>query len=370
MKKRKGLFGYIVIIGIMFIIFITIITSDSSSNYYHRPVSLNRLRISNIFSFKPKINIDEYKPYITMEVVDDGQDIYIPKRVGYRYGPSIMLYEDGSMDAWFASNGNNSSEWDWITYRHYDGVSWSNEEVVLRPTPKSKDHYSVCDPGVIYFDGYYYLGYTSTENATSGGVENCGYVARSKNPNGPFEKWNGNGWGGDPEPIIVYDKNDLAWGAGELSFVAVEEKLYCYYTWIESGGAYTKLAISDLSENWPAHLVDKGVVIERVNDQGSFDVVYNQENKKFLAFAIEGNFATNSCVAIYESKDGLLFYQTDRIKSGIENFAHNMGISKSPIGHVSMNDNLVIGYAYSKGSFSTWGRWATKFQKVKLSIIE
>ena len=40
------------------------------------------------------------------------------------------------------------------------------------------------------------------------GLCNQLYVARSKNPNGPFEKWNGNGWGGDPAPIIYYDERD------------------------------------------------------------------------------------------------------------------------------------------------------------------
>ena len=29
----------------------------------------------------------------------------------------------------------------------------------------------------------------------------------------------------------IYDENDSGWGAGEVSFVIVEDKLYCYYSW-------------------------------------------------------------------------------------------------------------------------------------------
>ena len=111
---------------------------------------------------------------------------------GYRYGPSIMYYADGSCDAWFSTPGWNG-EWDWITYKHSeDGVNFTDEKVVLMPTPDSMDKYSCCDPGVIYFGGYYYLGYTSTLDHK--GYANNVFVARSRTPDGPFEKWNGSGY--------------------------------------------------------------------------------------------------------------------------------------------------------------------------------
>lgn len=206
--------------------------------------------------------------HVTFQTTDDGYDVYAPLegQWGYRYGPSIIYYPDGSMDAWFATPGT-SGEWDWFTYKHSDdgGATWSKEVVVLQPTPDSMDHYSVCDPGVIYFDGYYYLGYTSTIVSTNGGINNNVFVSRSKNPDGPFEKWNGSGWGGDPAPIVYFDEADSAWGAGEISFVRVDDTLYCYYTWMCPDGDYTMVSIADATnENWPTTMDTRELLLKRV----------------------------------------------------------------------------------------------------------
>ena len=121
--------------------------------------------------------------YVSFDVLDMGEEIYTPKGMGYRYGPSIINNDDGTRDIWFARPGNNSTEWDYISYMHQDADgNYSNEKVVLRPTPNSLDKYSTCDPGVIYFNDYYYLAYTSTIDPTNNGVNNELYVARSENP--------------------------------------------------------------------------------------------------------------------------------------------------------------------------------------------
>ena len=366
MKKKNSILKYYIIGSIVFVLLIVILANGNKPAYTN-PLNYNMLRIPNIINRNSK-DFDEIKTYVTIKLEDYGYDIYVPSGSGYRYGPSIIKYDDGTMDAWFASNGNNSTEWDYITYRHFDGSDWGSEEIVLKPTKGSKDHYSTCDPGVIYFGGYYYIGYTSTENATGGGVENCGYVARSENPDGPFEKWSGDHWGDDPEPIFVYDEDDLGWGAGEISFVIVDSKIYCYYTWISKKEVSTRLAIGSIDDDWPATLDEQGVAIERKGNQGSVDVIYVEEYDKFLALCIEDNFGANSCIGVYESKDGLSFSQVDSV-NGINKFAHNMGISKSPIGHVSIDDDLLVGYAYSKGNRSTWGRWATKLQSAKVKLV-
>ena len=76
--------------------------------------------------------------HVTMATTDDGYDIFAPLdgKWGYRYGPSIMYYPDGSVDAWFATPGT-SGEWDWFTYKHSDdgGKTWSKAIVAMRPTP-------------------------------------------------------------------------------------------------------------------------------------------------------------------------------------------------------------------------------------------
>ena len=93
----------------------------------------------------------------------------------YRYGPSIIINDDDSIDVWFCSPGDGGSQWDWVRYNHStDGgtswrYSWASHKttnmphVALVPSPvPSADRFSCCDPGAIKFGGYYYLGYTST----------------------------------------------------------------------------------------------------------------------------------------------------------------------------------------------------------------
>ena len=369
MRKRKPFIIVAVIICIICFIFSFVVFYGGLDKKDDFIFDFDKLSIKNFF-YHIKHGKQEKQLYLTFETIDEGYDIYNPIRLGYRYGPSIIYYEDGSMDAWFASNGNSSTQWDWITYRHYDGENWSDEEIVLRPTVDSRDHYSVCDPGVIYFNGYYYIGYTSTENADKGGIENSVYVARSTNPNGPYEKWNGDGWGGNPWPIIEYKENDGGWGAGEISFVIVDDELLCYYSWIDATNASrTKLAVAPLQDDWPSHLQEKGTVINRINGQGSLDFVYNDSYKKVLGICVEASFERSSSIAVYQSDDGINFKQIDTIRDKILNYSHNIGISKKSDGHFGLDDKLCIGYAYSKDSNRTWGSWATLIQQIEFKAI-
>ena len=335
--------------------------------------SVPKLDIVNIFAFDYKFERDGELPevpepeqaHLSFKTADDGFDIYAPRGSGYRYGPSIIYYDDGSMDAYFASNGIGKRQWDFITYRHSDdGINWGQEKIVLQPTADSMDHYSVCDPGVIYFDGYYYLGYTSTTVALEGGLNNNVFVARSKNPDGPFEKWNGNGWGGDPWPIVYYNEDDKCWGAGEVCFCIADDKLFCYYTWMCPEGTLIKLSTADLVEDWPSTLEYKGVALDI--DENIGDVVYVPDIHQFYIFTVNQRFTEKSCIGIYESKDGYKYHHLDQIREGISKYSHNMGISKKLDGSIDDDDNIIIGYAYARQSENSWGRWATRFQSLDI----
>ena len=298
-----------------------------------------------------------------LEAVDDGDIIFYASDDYYRYGPSIMKNEDGSYDAWFSSPGNSGSQWDWITYRHSDdGKNWSDETVVLKPTPGSKDQCSVCDPGVIYFGGYYYLAYTATDYYEGKGSYNMAFVARSKHPDGPFEKWNGSSWGGDPEPIIFYDGGKDNWGIGEVSFVILQEDLYIYYSYIDIADSYIGLYKADLIEDWPSSIRQKGPVLYR-QDHDSVEVVYDEHFNTFFAFTMEGRLTEGSFLSVYESSNGKDFVKKMELKNMIEDYSHNLGVSKSPSGHIDTDKDILIGYAYGKD----WGKWNTRFQRVRIS---
>ena len=306
-------------------------------------------------------NIDN----INIEILDDGIDIYDPgSNSGYRYGPTMLINDDGSIDAWFSRPGNNSTMWDYICYRHMDadGV-WGQEEIVLRPTSGGLDCYSVCDPGVIYFDGYYYIGYTGTNS--SDGLRNQIFVARSKEPNGYYEKWNGFGWGEYPVPIVSYEGE--FWGAGEISFVIQEDEqeMFCYYSWKDDNEDSMRCSKVDLCENWPSTIRYKCVSYYKDVNECSSDVVYLEDKDIYLAFSIGKRMIDDSRVLVHYSLDGKSFNYLDKYKESIMPYAHNMGISKHLNGHINHKDNLLISYAYSDDN--KWGRWKTRVQSLMIN---
>ena len=109
-----------------------------------------------------------------------GWSIYTPG--DYRYGPSIIINSDNSMDAWFAAMGSGGVA-DVIKHKKSTdgGENWGSETTVLEPTPSFADYWSCCDPGVVKFGGYYYIGYTAATNNDQG-EDNEVYVARSTSP--------------------------------------------------------------------------------------------------------------------------------------------------------------------------------------------
>ncbi|MBQ9879779.1 MAG: hypothetical protein IJM45_05015 [Clostridia bacterium] len=320
--------------------------------------------------FEPSKPVEPGDPssYILAEAVDTGIDIYNPGTdvSGYRYGPSMILNTDGSLDVWTAANGPGDIV-DMVSYRRlYDGGRrGSADKIVLKPTGGGYDDFSTCDPGVIKFGGYYYIGYTTTLDLR--GVDNDVCIARSKNPDGPYEKWTGSGWGVEPYPMIEYTDNPDYWGAGEPSFVLMGDKVYIYYSWNTTGSA-TYLAIADATdENWPATLEYKGEVIPFKNDGDSADVKYLDEYGRFIAVFTEMRFSEDSFVSVWESFDGVEFRQSCVIKTNTAKRLHNCGISGRADGHIGAGDPVYLGYAYG-----VWGPlgWSTRLHELKLSLAD
>lgn len=302
--------------------------------------------------------------YLQLEAPDTGWDSYQPARVygGYRYGPSMILNADGSLDLWSAANGTYGF-WDAITYsRLYDeGHTRTKESIVVKPTAGSMDALSCCDPGVIKFGGYYYVGYTSTMDER--GINNDIFIARSKTPDGPYEKWNGSGWGGDPVPLVSHDPAlDNVAGAMEPSFVVMDDTLFIYYNW--NGPCFVATADAT-DENWPATLKIRGEAIPD-NMGDSKDVKYVDEYGRFIAVFTTKRFTDDSYVSVWESFDGLTFRPAGFVKTNTAKKLHNCGISGRSDGHICAGDPVYLSYAYGAG----WGTWATRMHKVTLSLAD
>ena len=316
-------------------------------------------------------------------ITDDGADCYQSPndRFFYGYGANYLYNEDGSVDLWYASCGDGASYWDCVSYRHSEdgGKTWSMPQAVVYPTPGSEDGFSCCDPGVVYFNGYYYIGYTSTMNGN--GLCNNVYVARSERPNGPYEKWNGSGWGGlDPRPIFHYDFGDSTFGAGEPSFVELNGTLYIYYRMAKpdyEGKAYDHpyymVATADATdENWPATIQNHGAAFtiwSLSQHTDSLDVKYVEEWGKFVGITTGRRMTDKGYIAVYESDDGLTFELVDVIRDKVYAGCHNAGFSSRPNGRIRLSedaDRLHITYGYGINT----GAWNIKAQPVALSLTD
>jgi hypothetical protein len=297
-----------------------------------------------------------------------GSEIYTPPSANYqyRYGPSIILNGD-TFDMWATAPGPGNPM-DYIQHRRgiisISGTvqwltDWTNAIVA---TPDSLDKCSTADPSVVYFNGYYYIGYTSTDQCAGGGISgNQVFVARCDGlPDGSVtcDKWNGSGWGGNPQnphPIISY--SGTGWGKGQPSFVVKGNLLYIYYT--DDG---TKVVTVDATnENWPSLINESQAITVFTNADatavlggkpGPFEVKYIDAYGKFIGLGVSSEFSTASNIFIYESADGLSFQPVAVSKSywgsaPIQERAHNIGISGNNQGHLDIN--LTNFFAYGVG---------------------
>ena len=334
---------------------------------------------------------EEEVKHVRLTLNDSGWDVFAPSSSclpDYRYGPSMILNDDGSIDAWFAAPGDGSREFDWVTYRHSDdgGATWTDEKVAISPSPCSPDHLSTCDPDVFYYDGYYYLGYTSTINRKAKGICNSVFLARSQNPGGPYEKWNGSGWGGSPVPIVYFDGMEIGWGCGEPSFVVVDDTIYVYSTKDSYSGVPDRVRVTEVrtaditQEDWPAKLEFKGYSIVRndgntggdyqYRDSDSSDYAYIEESHKFIAVSTNRRFKNDSCLLYYESDDGIHFERVSELNTNVIARCHNCGLMADGLGHIKEGDPVILGYAYAGASGSGWGVWSTRFVNATLDYTD
>lgn len=318
---------------------------------------------------------------------------------------------------------------DSVRYRRSEdeGRSW-DEITALIPEPHGFDTVSTCDPGVIRIGEWYYIGYTTTlqggqwidkngneqpdellgeylnspiwidsnhngiredtELIKIGGFYNHICVARSKYSNGPWdkwEKWNGSGWGGDPAPVISPDAvtKPYEWGVGEPSFVLVGDTLYIYYNYGGGGKGEIRLVTVDATdENWPAQITKDMIAnavtsIVHTEGEASVDIKYVEEKSLFIAVAEKSRLSPDSSIVFHLSEDGRTFREAARVKTNIEKFAHNSGISGREDGHLSLCDKNFIAYAYADvkndcppdpahPEDNCWGNWHTRLNPIFL----
>lgn len=268
---------------------------------------------------------------------------------------------------------NNESKgtvyWDQVAYKKStdNGKTWTQEQMVIKPTEGTRDEFSICDPAVVKIGKYYYLGYTSTEDERM--IFNHVYVARSTSPSGPWEKWDGKTWGNNPQPVVVFNGDKDAWGAGEPSMVVKDDKLYFYYTWRDKDKHEIRIAIADANnENWPATLIQKGVALNQknINEADHGDVKYRIDLDRFQLLHTASRLSPKSFLMLWESKDGISFQKVADIKDACEPYLHNCGWSGNALGHIDPKKPQFVAYGYGEN----WGNWKTKWQPIQFKKID
>lgn len=298
----------------------------------------------------------------------------------YHYGPSIIMNTNGTGDAWFCGPGvQNAGDWDNIYHKSTsdNGITWTNDTAVLWPTNGSNDTFSTCDPGVIYFGGYYYIGYTSTADIR--GFSNQTFVARSTSPTGPWDKWNGSGWDlagttQSPFPFVSYSDGHQQYGVGEPSLVIQNGTLYVYYSYLGvTNGApviQTRVITTDPSNrNWPGAVAASqaagrySIAMDKTqyNSADSADVKYVDSYEKFLAVTTARRFGPSAYLQFWESTDGLTFVPSDVNANSAFPYLHNAGLSGDASGHIDASwPYNFVGYAYG----AQWAYWDTSANPV------
>ncbi len=274
---------------------------------------------------------------------------------------------EGSFEAWcLLEESGGGLYWDQAAYRRSvdGGKTWTPDQMVLKPTEGTRDHFSICDPGVVKYGDYYYIGYTSTEDP--GMVYNHLYMCRGTSPTGPWEKWDGAGWGGSPEPIVTFNGTPTAWGVGEPSMVIVDGTLFLYYSWNDTGdeSTTTRVATAPIDrEDWPAHLTQHGTAINKssIHAADHCDVKYRKDLGRFQAIHTASRISAQSHILLWESEDGITFKKVGALPGSLKPYLHNSGWSGDAQGHIDPATPQFIAYAYGPD----WGAWKTAWHPLK-----
>lgn len=282
----------------------------------------------------------------------------------------------GQFHCRITSGGSGNYYWDKVTWQHSDdgGQTWTDEVDAFLPSDGKRDAFSVCDPGVAKWGGYYYIAYTSTEQPD--GFDNDLYIARGTSPSGPWEKWSGASWGDSPQPVIDYTPAEghegEVFGAGEPCVLVKEDTVYLYYSWNDylpeenRQGTTTRVSTaSALDSDWPAHLELRGTALDKsdIREPDHTDVKYVEKSRKFIAIHAERRNLDSSRIRVWESEDGVTFTRGGLVQGNLRKGVINAGMSGDALGHVRDGVQQYLCYAHSDAP-RTWGRWYTWFQKL------
>ena len=310
----------------------------------------------------PKVTPDTGR-FLTAEVKDTLGRVVFPSEGNGAvfFDPCFIQYKNGDVDAWYTVDGPATGE-QWIVYNRFDSetADWSGYRCVLQTQSGTLNAYSVSQPSAIFLNGFYYLAYTGSANSEEGTEGNASsiFVARAKQPEGPYEKWDGSGWSDCPQPVIYYDGPDRAPGAGDVSLVESDGTLYIYYVWnsADANGLpvrEVRLAKADAAqEDWPERLQFYGNVCKGLGETENLEIKYSEETGKMIALGRETVSDSDSALVCFEGNTPELLTRVSVVRNGIYNDIFSLGLSGSVNGHLRERTPYrpFIMYAYNSAS--------------------
>ena len=366
--------------------------------------------------------IQTYNPYV-LENVEQPQLV----TNAYAYAPATV-YHDGQYHQFYCSSGNLSDmyyqyahtntgrirfleSWDHIRYRtSKNGSDWSAPSIAISQSPNypgnpypsryydapynsyppgqsfyfpTNAENCACDPAIVYSDDdeYWYLFY-------AGNIDNFNtvvYVARSKNIQGPYEKYaGGNSWDRmalNPTPILKKHSyrpaNDpYYYGIGQVSVIKYSGKFHVWFAEMSrdfSNNGYAKryhVAVNNITDlvnvnmdNPSQSSVPIDVIMHDSNngldpsdntrwhfsDFGEVRMSASGKTGRYEMWVPDRYLSTNTYIKRYYSTNGIHWTLDRDYNVGPYNYIHNIGVSGDKHGFI-YNNKYMLSFSGPDGS--------------------
>ena len=314
---------------------------------------LYMVRVQNDFGFWQGTTIPD-----GMSMYKNGSQVNWVPHTRVQYSSPLEFGFSGQIKYFTASSADIKAEW-----------SEQPDDPAVAPTTDEGDAYYAKCASVVKAGNYYYMAYQGSTTYEEN-YDNSVFIARATTKDAVnWEKWNGTGWGGDPEAVVALElpEENVYFGAGEPSLVVKDGTIYLYYTYgIAVGQLDTYLmTASATDENWPANMSDKGLVMDRsafaTTAMDGASVVYAEEVNSFIAIHSVNNNEVNSYFAVWQSADGVTgwshigtIYSNTRVRARYPRFVTNEE------GHVPASGIYLISYQFGT-SQSKWQTYMSSY---------
>ena len=286
--------------------------------------------------------------------------------IWYAYAPSIIL-KDGVYHVFFCSVGAVGS-WDYIRYvTSSDGKNWSSPTVVLRATAANGFDMAACDPSVVFYQGWYYMYYSSAYTTAPNLYQTVIQVARSSALTGPYLTYTQRGtWEdtpSDPEmiikPLMLRNQDPVGYGAGQQTVLVRNGELLIWYTddsLDPDAGLRTYMLQSSDPVTWtPSQQAQINVV-----DAHSIDVKFDVAKNEYLMTRIINPHRAGAYLTRSFSSDGKIWeaFETLIDVDVFPDYANNVGVEGDETGLAVPGPMLVgFGAPWDLRKNDIWGQW-------------